>query len=362
MTLSERSLMQTKIAQLRAYLQKNKLDGFLVCSPANVSYLSGFRSSDSYLFISPKGNTYLTDFRYLEAAAANLNKKIFSLKRIRRSLLEELVLLFRARGARRIGFEGQHVSYGEYARLKERLGASRTLVPMTGAVEELRQVKSGPELVKIRQAVVITERSLMFASTCIEPGRKEVEIAGELERFIRYHGAYASAFDIIVASGPNSSVPHHVTSERRLRNNEPVLIDMGVDYQGYKSDLTRTFFLGRMTPSFRKIYGIVARAQAKALQQVTPGAAINKPDKIARQTITKAGYGGFFGHSLGHGVGLQVHEAPYLSAKQQGTLKPGMVFTVEPGIYLPGKFGVRIEDMALVTRKGAEVLSGSLNK
>ena len=196
----------------------------------------------------------------------------------------------------------------------------------------------------------------------IVPGAREIEIVAELERFIRYQGARASAFDIIVASGPNSSQPHHLSGVRKLKNNEPVLIDLGVDYQGYKSDLTRVLFLGKINILVRKVYDIVLKAQELAIKRIRPGAEMAEIDRVARDYIASQGYGAYFTHNLGHGFGLEVHEAPHLSGKEASAIKPKMTFTVEPGIYLPGKFGIRIEDMVLITTTGCEVISGAVHK
>ncbi len=183
-----------------------------------------------------------------------------------------------------------------------------------------------------------------------------------MERFIRYNGAAKSGFDIIVACGPHSSQPHHIPVDTKLKQNEPVLIDIGVDYLGYKSDLTRVFFLGKISVLLRKIHHIVRRAQDKAIEQIKPGKATGEIDHAARQYITQKGFGRFFSHNLGHGVGLEIHEEPHISTKGNSLLRPGMLFTVEPAIYLPGKFGMRIEDMVLVTKTGCEVLSGAIHK
>jgi Xaa-Pro aminopeptidase len=229
-------------------------------------------------------------------------------------------------------------------------------------VEDLRQIKDPQEIAKIHKATKIAIKALRQIRSFLLPAKKEIEIALELERLIRCLGGYSSSFEIIVASGPNSSFPHHLTSSRKLCDNEPVLIDMGVDYLGYKSDLTRVFFLGKIKPLVREVYDIVLEAQARALKRIKPAVIINQIDRAARQYITQEGYGGFFGHNLGHGIGLEVHENPHISLRQNKRLHPGMVFTVEPAIYLPNKFGIRIEDMALVTEKGVELLSGALHK
>src|SRR3989338_8488230 len=213
------------------------------------------------------------------------------------------------------------------------------LIPAYGPVEELRQIKTAEELEKIKKAIQITIKAFKFIKDFISPGKKEIEVAGELERFIRYSGARSSAFDIIVASGPNSSFPHHLTSQRKLKNNEHVLVDLGVEYLGYKSDLTRVFFLGKISSTVSKIYDTVRKAQDKAIKNIKPAVQINKIDTAARQYITQKGYGGFFGHNLGHGIGLEVHEEPRISGREDNRLKAGMVFTIEPAIYLPNKFG-----------------------
>ncbi|RKY31873.1 MAG: hypothetical protein DRP74_03825 [Candidatus Omnitrophota bacterium] len=226
----------------------------------------------------------------------------------------------------------------------------------------MRQIKTAQEVEEIKKGLTITISAFRFIKHYIIPGKKEIEVQAELERFIRYHGASNSAFETIVASGPNSSFPHHKAGERKLRMSEPVLIDFGVDYHGYKTDLTRVFFLGKITPAFRKIYNIVTRAHGLALRTIRPGVKISSIDKAARQYIKQSGYGGFFSHNLGHGVGREIHEEPHISEKEESLLKKGMVFTLEPAIYLPGKFGVRIEDMVLVREAGCEILSANLEK
>jgi Xaa-Pro aminopeptidase len=252
--------------------------------------------------------------------------------------------------------------FAEYKKIRKELPDSLGLAPTYGLVEGLRQIKTPAELEKIRFATRIAVKAFNFIRTQLKPGRREIEVAGELERFIRYNQATDSSFEIIVASGPNSAFAHHVTSERKLKANEPVLIDMGVDYNGYKSDLTRVFFLGKIDTLTAKVYRVVQEAQELALKAIRPGKTCAEIDSLARKYIESKGYGGFFGHGLGHGVGLEVHEEPHIGKNQFIRLQAGMVFTVEPAIYLPRKFGIRLEDMVLVTKKGSEVLSGTLNK
>jgi len=351
--------MASHLDLLKSKLLKRNLDALLIRCDANISYLTSYESSDSYLLVSGKQNIYFTDSRNFEAAKINLKnraavKKTAAFKEIAGACLKL--------GLKRIGFEEKKLTLYEYKKLKEQLDKTARLTPASGLIEELRQIKSADELLKIEEAARITVSALRLIKDFIRPGKKEIEVAAELERFIRYRGASGSAFRIIVASGPNSSFPHHITSQRALKTGECVLIDAGIDYCGYKSDLTRVFFLGKIPLYFRKIYDIVLRAQEKAIKKIKPGISISSIDCVARQYIKEKGYGGFFGHSLGHGIGREIHEEPCISAKEKNTLKKGMVFTIEPGIYLPRKFGVRIEDMVVVTKSGARIISESLSK
>ena len=353
--------MSPQIKKIYPKLEKAFCDGLLLSSPANISYLADFTSRDAYLLISKKENFYITDSRYIEEAKRNL-AKIFTIKKINGSVFKLIAQLSRNLGLKNVAFEDRYLPFAEYVEIKKNLDKKIDFLPTHGLVEELRQIKSPQELQKIRKAIRITLGALKYIENLISPGKKEIEIAAELQRFIRYNGATNSSFDIIVASGPNSSFPHHITGQRKIRNNEPVLIDLGVDYLGYKSDLTRVFFFGKITSTFRRTYDIVARAKDLAIRKIKPAVRIKAVDTAARQYITQKGYGRFFGHNLGHGVGLEVHEAPCISGSENIRLKPGMVFTVEPAIYLGGKFGIRLEDMVLVTQKGAQVLSGTLHK
>ena len=352
--------MNAKLKRIREKFRKEHLDGLLLSSPANISYLTGYQSRDSYLLISSRGAFYLTDSRYTEEARSVL--KGIEVVDIEGGLFKRISESCRKLGLKCLGFEERHLNFAEYKRLRKELPDSLGLAPSFGLVEGLRQVKSSRELEKIKTATLIAVKALRFIRPLLKPGIREIEVAGELERFIRYNGGSGSSFDIIVASGPNSSYAHHLTSERKLKLNEPVLIDLGVDYQGYKSDLTRVFFLGKIDSLSAKILEIVRQGQKLALAAVKPGKTCAQIDGEAGGFIEKNGYGGFFGHGLGHGVGLEIHEEPHIAKKQSKILEPGMVFTVEPAIYLPGKFGIRLEDMVLVTKKGSEVLSGALNK
>jgi Xaa-Pro aminopeptidase len=262
----------------------------------------------------------------------------------------------------RIGFEQRYASFMMYSTLAHELGKGSQLVPVANLVEPLRSIKSAEEMVLIKRATEITMNALRFIKPLLKPGMTELQVAAEIERFIRQQGARCASFDIIVASGPHTSYPHHITSERELRPIEPVIIDMGVDYRGYKSDLTRVFFLGKINLLCKRIYAIACQAQQRAFEALHAGVSLKSVDRVSRQYISKHGFGRNFGHSLGHGVGLEIHEAPMLSVKSSDILQEGMVFTVEPGIYVDGVCGVRIEDMVYYDTTGPCILSADLDK
>ena len=349
----------SRLSSLSEKLQVSSLDGFLASKEANVSYLTAYTSRDSYLLVSPKASYYITDFRYLEEARENIKGvKVLGYK----NLFKDIAVLAKKLKIRRLGFEAKSLNFAEYSRIKEYLSPKIKLIDTFNLVESLRQIKSPEEIGCLKEAIRITAKAFSFLKSYLRPGLKELEIAAELERFIRFEGAKTSAFSIIVASGPNSSLPHAPISERKLKTNDSILIDMGVEASGYKSDLTRVFLLGRITLAQYKIYKIIQEAQNKAIEAIKPNVQINTLDQAARKFIAKSGYGKYFGHSLGHGIGLEVHEEPSISSKNKSPLKEGMVFTIEPGIYIPGRFGIRLEEMVLVNKKGAEVLSGAIDK
>jgi len=350
-----------RIKNIYAKLKQEAIDGLIVSSAANISYLTKFESRDSCLLVSKKGNVYFTDSRYI-AETKEIIKGTAALKEIKDSVFNLISETCLNLGLKRVGFEEKHLSFAQYKKISKTLSKKTNLIPTYNLIEKLRQIKEPEELEKIKKAVRITLEAFKFIEGFNSAGRTEIEIVGELERFIRYHGAGNSAFQIIVASGPNSSYPHHIPTHKRIKQDEPLLIDIGVDYLGYKSDLTRVFFLGKISLCIKRTYDIVLQAQKRAISKIKPAVRISEIDRASRQYIADKGYGRFFGHSLGHGVGLEVHEQPRISAKENGLLVPGMVFTLEPAIYLPRRFGIRIEDMVLVTKKGCEELSGTINK
>jgi Xaa-Pro aminopeptidase len=353
--------MNSRLKNIHSALKQRGLDGLLVSLPANSSYLTESLSRDAYLLVSLKENIYFTDSRYTEEAGYFL-KDNAKLKECNGSTFRHIAEAILNLGLEKIGFEERYLPFAEFTKLKEYGREKFNLIPTHSIVEDKRQVKDKQEIAKLTKAAGITTLALEYIKQFLVPGIKEVEVVAELERFIRYQGARGPAFDIIVASGPNSSQPHHLSGQRKLKSNEPVLIDLGVDYQGYKSDLTRVLFLGKINILVRKVYDIVLKAQELAIKRIRPGAEMAEIDRVAREYIASEGYAEFFTHNLGHGFGLEIHEAPHISGREASAIKPGMTFTVEPGIYLPGKFGIRIEDMVLITTKGCEVISGARYK
>ncbi len=260
-----------------------------------------------------------------------------------------------------MGFESKALSYAEFKSIKIELASAVDFISTFDLVESLRENKSKEEISRIRKAVEINMEVLKFAKGIVKPGLTEREVALRLENFIKSQDADL-AFDTIVASGPNSAMPHAPLTNRKLRTGEPVLIDIGAAFQGYRSDLTRVCFLGRIPLYFKKIYGSVLASQEAAIKKISAGRQICDIDRIARNFLNKRKLGEFFGHSLGHGVGRETHENPAISSRNKERLSSNMVFTVEPAVYLKGKFGIRIEDMVLVKKNNCEVLSGALDK
>ncbi len=335
------------------------LDGLLVTDGANVSYLSGFTGSDSSLLVDfrqKRQSSFITDSRYIYQAKRQVKSYEIKLIAPNRRFFTALTDIIAKKKLKRLGFEAKSISFGEIEQIKKRL-KSTLLIPTYGVVESLRSIKSKSEIELIKKAVRITESAFKFIQPLIKPGVKESELAAKMELFMKQLGAASSAFLIIVASGKNSAWCHAPVSSRKIKVNEAVLIDAGANFKGYNSDLTRVYFLGRINPTLQRCLDVVIKAKNVAIKAIKPGVRASKIDKIARDYIASSGFGKYFLHSLGHGIGRCVHEAPTLSTKSQETLKPGMVFTVEPGIYLPACGGVRIEDMVLVTKTGHEVLS-----
>ncbi|MFH0731848.1 MAG: Xaa-Pro peptidase family protein [Candidatus Omnitrophota bacterium] len=348
--------MTASIKSVCQRLKNDKLDAFFISSPDNVSYLSGFKGKDSFLLIThSKDLFFITDPRYSHQAQKELKGfEIFSENLPVARKIKSIVKRF---NIRKIGFEASHLSYNNVKKLQAAFKSSCRLLPLTDIIENLRIIKTKDEITSIRKAISITKTAIKKALDYIRPGMTEAQIAAFLEYQMKKSGAQGEAFPTIVASGANSCMPHAVVSHRKIALHEPIIIDCGCCYNGYNSDLTRTVFLGRIDAQFKSMYNIVRDAQLKAISKIRPGLKASAIDRAAKDYIIQKGYAKFITHSLGHGVGLQVHEAPKISEKNNLYLRPGMVFTIEPGIYVPGAGGVRIEDMVLVTDKSHKVLS-----
>jgi Xaa-Pro aminopeptidase len=343
-----------RLAKLREALTSEGLDAILITQPENRRYLSGFTGSAGVLLVSHDQAILATDFRYYEQVERQAPD--FRLAKITdkfETLLPELVHQV---GAKRVGFESAHLTVDQYQEW-QKVAEGFELVPTKELVEKIRAIKDENELNKIREAIAVADEAYAHIVDFIKPGMTEKEVAWELEVFMRTHGAAKTAFDLIVASGPNGAMPHATVSERVIKTGEPIVMDIGAMVNGYNSDLTRTLCVGRPDSKFKEIYNIVLEAQLAAEQSIKLGMTGKQADSIARKVIEEAGYGDNYGHGLGHGVGLAVHEKPTLGRLSEDILQPGMVFTIEPGIYLPGWGGVRIEDMVVMREDRAQVLT-----
>ena len=347
-----------RLRKLRASIAETGLDALFVSQSENRRYLSGFTGSAGWLLISAENAILATDFRYVEQAKGESpDFEIVEAKQEPHDWLPGLVSDLRWR---KLGFEANFISYQGHCRLTEAIKAMQIgleLVPITGIIEQLRSVKEPQELMLIEEAVALADAALEQAKAMIGPAVTEKQIAWEIEKTLRQKGSEGVAFDIIVASGPNSALPHAHPTDKAICPGEPVVIDMGARIGGYCSDLSRTLFLGKPSRTFQEIYNIVLKAQATATEGIKSGMAASEADQLARRVIEQAAYGHAFGHGLGHGVGLAVHESPRLGVSSSDSLADGMVFTIEPGIYLAGQGGVRIEDMAVLQDGKARVLT-----
>jgi len=354
----EKKPMITRLQKLRTSAAKERFDALLVSQPENRRYLSGFTGSSGWLLISKQKAILATDFRYVEQAKGE--SPDFEIVQTKGELHDWLPGLISDSGWNRLGFEANCISYDSHHKLTEAIETKHVdleLIPTTGLVEELRAIKEPGELDSITRAVALADAALEQAKAIIRPGITEKEAAWEIEKLLRQEGSEGIAFEIIVASGPNSALPHATPTERTIQSGEPVLIDMGARFNGYCSDLSRTLFFGQADTTLRRIYDIVLRAQTAAIEGVEAGMDAAQADRLARRTIEQAGYGDAFGHGLGHGVGLAVHESPRLGFNSSDSLADGMVFTIEPGIYLVGQGGIRIEDMVVLENGKARVLT-----
>lgn len=336
--------MNLRIKNLQRKIVSEKMGGFVSFNPSNIFYLTGFYAENSFVFVSRKDIILVVSELNYPSAKKYANCKI--------QIATDS--FFKKYKNKKLGFDNG-ISVARLEKLQKLKGVK--FESCAGFVENLRLLKDQSELSKIRIACKISQKAIEYAEKKLKVGITEKELADELEYFLRKCGAEKSAFDIIVASGKNSANPHHKPSARKFQKDDIVLIDLGCIYEGYNSDLTRTFFLGKINKYAENVFEIVKEAQKKALNVIKDGVSCREVDFAARNFIIKNGFGKYFIHGTGHGIGIDIHEEPSVSAKSKTVLKAGMVVTVEPGIYIPNKFGVRIEDTVLVTKSGCEVLT-----
>ncbi len=347
-----------RLEKFRQQMQENDLAGFLVTQPENRRYLSGFTGSNGVLIITPEAQLLATDSRYYEQVrqecpAWELVEAGYNFAGHMLEILRRVGL-----GGRRVGFEAGHISLAGLHKWERALEGRLILVHTQGFVEELRQYKDEAEIAAIKKAVAVADEAMRHLLERIRPGMTELEVAWSLESYMRTHGASRLAFDTIVASGPNSALPHAGVTRRPLQAGEPIIIDWGCVVEGYHSDATRTFCLGQPADEqYLAVWHTVQQAQQAVLSAAKGGMTGQEVHNMAHDVIKEAGYGDYFQHSLGHGVGLAIHEEPRYSAHNPDEVPGGSVMTVEPGIYLPGWGGVRLEELAVVRDEGLEVLT-----
>ncbi|MFQ5433651.1 MAG: M24 family metallopeptidase [Anaerolineae bacterium] len=345
---------EQRVTAVRQKLAAWDVEGVLIASPANRRWLSGFTGSAGQLLITADTALLATDFRYWEQAVAQA--PTFTLFKHNRTP-ENGRAFFVEAGASTIAIEADHTTLSNAKQIRK-AGEGITFKPIKSAIEPLRAIKTADEIETIRAAAAITDEVMAQFPDIARPGITEKEAAWELEKRMRELGADGMAFEVIVAAGENAALPHHRPTDRELRMGDPIIVDMGAMLNGYHSDMTRTFFLGEPDEQFWAVYNLVLAAQTAVLDNLKPGLNGKEADALARDVIAAAGHGDHFGHGLGHGVGLEIHETPFLSVRsEKTTLAAGMTATIEPGVYLPGWGGVRIEDLVYLTENGIAFLS-----
>jgi len=350
----ENSVHQTRHKPVRKVMDSNHLEAILFTSLENIRYFCGFTGSDGAFILTQKDAFFLTDSRYWTQAEEEVKgSQIIHYKK----KMDGIVSFLSDLELKNMGFESASLTFSLHQSLLRRLAKETELIPLEEEVKNLRTLKDAQEMVLIRRAIEIASNSFLHITDMLKEGVLEEEIAREMEFFMKTKGAEALGFDIIVASGKRSALPHGRASDKRIEKGDFILMDFGSRFEGYHSDQTRTLVCGKLSPEQERIYQVVKEAHDKAIEWIRPGIPIHEVDEAARSYIRECGYGEYFGHGLGHGIGLAVHEDPFVNSENKGLVQEGMVFTVEPGIYIPDRGGVRIEDMVLVTSQGAEILT-----
>ncbi|SHK37665.1 M24 family metallopeptidase [Paramaledivibacter caminithermalis] len=346
-----------RIKKLLKIMKEKEVDGFLVSSEANVTYLSNFTGDSSYLVVSPKGCAFFTDGRYTEQAEAQCHKGIEIIKWLenKRNGIQSYSHAVKAFGIKRLAFEATQIPYSTYKSLNEGLNGIE-LVPLSGIIEEIRMIKDKQEIEALRTACEISDKALELTIPYIKPGVTEMEIVARLEYNLKSNGAEGLSFDTMVLSGAKTSLLHGRPDSKRLENGDYILFDFGALYKGYHADISRTFILGKADNKQKELYQIIQSAEMEGIKSLKPGISARIPDKRVREIIPQE-YIDYYYPGLGHGVGLQVHEDPSLSHDSKFELEKDMILTVEPGIYIPSWGGLRIEDTVLITENSYEILN-----
>lgn len=346
----------TKLNKVRDALKKDNLDAILITNPYNRRYLSDFTGTSGYLLVTLDKAILITDFRYIEQATNQTSD--FEVVEHIGPILIEVKNQLHTYQVKRLAFEENDVTFKEYTDFTHQF-TNVKLIPTHNIIENIRIIKTPEELAVMQVAADIADYAFTEILNYIKPGVKEIDVANELERLMRAEGATSSSFDIIVASGYRGALPHGVASEKVIKSGELVTMDFGALYQGYCSDITRTIAVGEISDELTEIYDTVLQAQLLGVSGIKAGMSGKEADALTRDYITEKGYGEYFGHSTGHGLGLEVHENPRLASSEETILEENMVVTVEPGIYVPDVGGCRIEDDIVVTKEGNKRLTHS---
>ena len=347
------SIFENRVKSVQSKLKENQ--AALVTDEISIFYFTGFPHSEGYFFITSDESYLLVDFRYIEAAENTVKTSNVVMFSNPYDVLNEYIS---AKAIEEILLESEKVTLSAFNAMQKNINASlKDSNELSDIIKTLRLIKTEDEVEKLKKAQNIAEKAYLEVLKIVKPGITERQIALELEYLMKKYGAERIAFDLITVTGKKTSLPHGVPSDVEVQNGDFITFDIGAVYEGYHSDMTRTIVVGEASDEQKKIYDIVLKAHLEGLKAVKAGVSGYDVDKVCRDIITEAGYGEYFGHGTGHGVGLEIHEEPRVSPKGETVLKPGMVITVEPGIYLPDKFGVRIEDTVLVTEDGYETFA-----
>lgn len=349
--------MQERIERLRELFSEEGIDGVLLTKAENRRYMTGFTGTAGVVLISEERSLFITDFRYLDQAEEQAPD--YEIVDGSKDMIEKIKEMVEELGIKKLGFEAEGMTYGNYKAYNKAIGEIAEMVSTSSLVEKLRLIKDEHEIAMTKKAAEIADAAFEHILTFIKPGMTELEVALELEYYMKKLGSEKNAFDFIVASGHRSALPHGVASDKVIESGEFVTMDYGAVYKGYHSDITRTIVVGEPDEKMLKIYNIVKEAQQKVLDNIKAGMTTVEADAIARDIIKEEGYGDKFGHGLGHGIGLEIHEGPRVSPKEEIELEENMIVTNEPGIYISKWGGVRIEDDIVITKDGCRVLTSA---